>query len=92
MRILLITPNFFDYPKMIQEELITMGHTVDWFDDRPSTNSVMKAIIRLKRDIVNVIIQRYFEEIIKKVGNKKYDKVIVISGQSFSFSENMMEK
>ena len=48
MKILLITPNFFNYHKMIIEELVSMGHSVDWFDDRPSTSGWVKAIIRVK--------------------------------------------
>ena len=35
MRILLIMPNFFEYPQIIKTELEQMGHIVDYFDDRP---------------------------------------------------------
>ena len=43
-RLLLIMPNFFDYPQVICEELQKMGYIVDYFDDRPSTRSIIKAI------------------------------------------------
>lgn len=45
-KLLLIMPNFFDYPQAICEELENMGYEVDCFDDRPSTNGMVKAIIK----------------------------------------------
>lgn len=48
-KLLLIMPNFFDYPQAICEELEKMGYEVDCFDDRPSTNGMVKAIIRHTR-------------------------------------------
>ena len=42
-KLLLIMPNFFDYPQAICEELEKMGgwgYEVDCFDDRPSTNGI----------------------------------------------------
>lgn len=92
MKILLITPNFFDYPKQICGEIRDMGHEVDWYDDRPSTNCFVKAAIRIKKDFVHVIIARYFRKIFKSIKQKKYDVVLLISGQSLSFSEGMIKK
>lgn len=92
MNILLITPNFFDYPKKMIEELEKMGHSVDWYDDRPSTNSFVKAIIRINKNFINFYIKKYFEKIFKEIRNKKYDKVILVSGQSLSFNEEMIKK
>lgn len=90
MRILLVTPNFFDYPQILCEGLRALGHEVDWFDDRPSTNSLIKSIIRIKKDLINIWIAKYFEKIVKKVKKYKYDKFILVSGQSLSFTENMI--
>lgn len=92
MKILLITPNFFDYPAQICEAIHQMGHEVDWYDDRPSTNSFVKAIIRINKNYINAMIARYFSKMMSEVTRKKYDKVILISGQSLSFSESMMER
>lgn len=92
MKILLITPNFFDYPAQMCEELRRMGHEVDWYDDRPSTNSFVKAVIRINKNYINGMIARYFSKMMNEVAGKKYDKVILVSGQSLSFSEVMMEK
>lgn len=92
MRILLITPNFFDYPVQMCEELRQMGHEVDWYDDRPSTNSFVKAIIRIKKDYINGMIAHYFSRMMKEIAGKKFEVVLLVSGQSLSFTEEMMEK
>lgn len=89
--ILLIMPNFFNYPEIISNELTSMGYTVDFFDDRPSTNPWMKAAIRINKRIVNSSIKKYFDNMMKTVGNKKYDVVFLISGQSLSFTEEMIK-
>ena len=55
MNILLITPRFFDYPQQFISQLNEMGHQVDWYDDRPSSNSFIKAIIRVNKKFINVL-------------------------------------
>lgn len=90
MNILLITPNFFNYHTMIIEELRGMGHVVDWFDDRPSTKGWIKAIIRVKKDLISYYIHSYFNEIEKSIAGKKYDVFLLVSGQSLSFNESMI--
>ena len=92
MRILLITPKFFNYHKMIIEELKSMGHTVDWFDDRPSTNGWVKAIIRVKRDLISYYIKHYFSKIKKEIRGVKYDVFFLVSGQSLSLNESMIKE
>lgn len=92
MKLLLIMPKFFDYPEQISEELKNMGYEVDFFDDRPSTKGIVKAIIRVNKNLINGYIKRYFEYMMKSIGNKKYDIVFLISGQSLSFSEDMIKK
>ena len=88
--ILLIMPNFFDYPQIISKELEGMGYEVDYFDDRPSTSGIVKAIIRVNRNMISRYIKNYFDKIMSTVQSKKYDIVFLISGQSLSFSEEMI--
>lgn len=90
MKLLLIMPNFFNYPRLITEELNRMGYEVDFFDDRPSTNAWVKAAIRIKKKLIQTYIKKYFDEVMKTVSSKKYDVVFLISGQSLSFSEDMI--
>ena len=89
MKLLLIMPKFFNYPEFIIEELKLMGYEVDFFDDRPSTNAFIKAVIRLNKNLINIYIKKYFSKMMDTVNSNKYDVVLVISGQSLSFSEDM---
>lgn len=90
MKLLLIMPKFFNYPQLITEELNRMGYEVDFFDDRPSTNAWVKATIRINKKLIQTYIKKYFDEVMKTVSSKKYDVVFLISGQSLSFSEDMI--
>ena len=92
MKLLLIMPRFFDYPQIIAEELNKMGYEVDFFDDRPSTSGWIKAIIRINRNLLTQYIARYFKSIMKEICAKQYDVVLLISGQSLSFSEEMIKE
>lgn len=92
MKLLLIMPRFFDYPELITRELEDMGYEVDFFDDRPSTNAWIKAAIRINKNLIGVYIKKYFENVMQTVKNKKYDVVFLISGQSLSFSESMINE
>lgn len=91
MKLLLIMPRFFNYPELISEELNRMGYEVDFFDDRPSTNAWVKAAIRINKNMIHTYIEKYFGEVMKTVHSKEYDVVFLISGQSLSFSEEMIE-
>ena len=92
MKLLLIMPRFFDYPEIITEELNNMGYEVDFFDDRPSTNAWVKAAIRINKNIIHTYIEKYFHKVMKTVCSKNYDVVFLISGQSLSFSEEMVSE
>lgn len=85
-------PKFFNYPEVITEELNQMGYNVDFFDDRPSTSGWVKAIIRINKDYISSYIRRYFDKMMSIVSRKKYDVVLLISGQSLAFSEDMIKK
>lgn len=89
-KVLLIMPNFFDYPQEISNELRRMGYEVDCFDDRPSTSGIIKAIIRINKNLISRYIERYFDGIMETVRSNRYDVVFLISGQSLSFSEKMI--
>lgn len=92
MRILLITPNFFDYPEIIVDGLKKIGHEVDWFDDRPSVNSFVKAAIRMNSRLVYPLVNKYFKKVLSETSQRQYDKFILVSGQSLSFDETMIKK
>lgn len=92
MDALLIMPEFFDYPKMIKATLNELGYNVDYYNDRPSANNWVKAVIRVRRNYLGPLIRRYFDSIMQDIKDKSYDVVLVISGQSLSFSEKMIKE
>ena len=81
-RVLFISPRFFGYEKEIQRELEEAGNQVDWYDDRPSSTLLMKAVIRLRPQLVTKIVNKYFDDIIRQVANVTYDIVFVIKGEA----------
>lgn len=85
-------PNFFDYPDVLKEELLKLGYETDFFDDRPSSNPWVKAIVRINRDLINHYIEKYFRQMMEVVSKKSYDVVFLISGQSLSFNEDMINE
>ena len=80
--LLFIGPKFFDYHEIITNGLKEKGYTVTYFDDRPSTSTFMKAIIRKKKSLVKSQIKKYFEKILESCKEKKYDVVFVLIGES----------
>lgn len=91
-KLLLIMPKFFDYPQVISEELNRLNYEVDFFDDRPSAKGFIKAIIRMNKNLIGGYIRKYFNHMMETIQNKKYDVVFLISGQSLSFSEEMIQQ
>lgn len=92
MRLLLIMPRFFNYPQVITAELNQMGYEVDFFDDRPSANAWVKAAVRINKDLIKKYIENYFDKVMVTVSREQYDVVLLISGQSLSFSEDMIQR
>ncbi len=80
--ILFISASFFDYEKAIKKQLENMEANVDFFDERPSNSILMKGIIRVNRKYVQKIINRYYENILKKISDKSYDFFLLIKGES----------
>jgi hypothetical protein len=83
-RLLLISPKTFNYEIEIQQQLERMGAIVDWYDDRPSSSTLSKALIRYKPSLMTQITNRYVESIIQNAHDKKYDIVFVIKGEAMS--------
>lgn len=85
-KILLFAPSFFGYDIVIKEKLIAFGAIVDLYDERPSTNVFIKAIIRVYKKLLYVYIENYFRGIAKRNFQKDYDYVLVIKGEVFNTS------
>lgn len=83
-RILFISSPYFGYYKHIINELELQGYVVDYYNDRPSENSLIKGMIKIKKDMVHTVIDRYFERILKETSSKEYDIVFIMNGKVFT--------
>lgn len=79
--ILFICPAFFGYEIAIKDALIKNGYEVDFFDERTSNNSLLKAIFRVKKSLLNRVIAKHYEKILKEISAKKYDYFFLIKGE-----------
>lgn len=83
-KVLYVAPRFFGYEKEIEVELVRRGAEVDFVLDRPFDTPLMKAITKVRRDWIISSAERYYSAELNNLGNKEYDLVFVISGQTLS--------
>lgn len=83
-RILMFHVPNYGYHKVMIESFKKAGAEVDDFDSRPSHNFWTKALIRINRNLLGPIIDRYHNNIIEKVKNNHYDIVYCYKGEAFS--------
>lgn len=83
---LFIAPLFFNYPHLIMEELSKQGWEVDYYDDRPSQGAFVKGMIKIKKDLMNGLIESYFNKILNETKGKNYDLVFIIAAKVFTSS------
>lgn len=81
-KIILISVKFFNYEVLIKQELEKMGASVTLFDERPSNSFLSKAIIRVKKEFYKNEINRYYNELIKKLKGQKIDYLLLIKGEA----------
>lgn len=83
-KILLFVPSFFSYDLAIKKKLESLGASVVLCDDRPSNNSLIKGIIRVKRNLIKPFIERYFDRILENNKDADFDFVFFVKGESAS--------
>lgn len=81
---LLIAPVFFGYAKEIQACLARRGVNTLWFDDRPATDTLTKALIRISPRLQSGKAERYFDDVIRQAQQHPISEVVVIKGQALS--------
>lgn len=79
--VLFISPAFFGYEKCIKDAIAENGYDVDFFDERPSNSGLMKALVRTKKGVLDLIIKNHFNNIAKSIEGKKYDFFLLIKGE-----------
>ena len=80
--ILFFSPKSFNYEVEIKKALEGNGAKVDYYDERPSNKSWVKAAIRTNRKLVGNIIYKYYNEIINTKSSKPYDYIFFINIES----------
>jgi hypothetical protein len=80
-KILLLAPDFFGYDLAIKEKLESFGASIFLYNERPSSNVFIKAIIRVKKDLIKFYSKRYFLEIINNHRSENFDYIFVIKGE-----------
>lgn len=83
-RLLFIGPKFYNYHEIIKQGFERAGYEVDYFDDRPDTNFITKALVRLNKNLIKRKIKKYFDSTKSKVSSTEYNVIFVLYGQSFS--------
>lgn len=79
--ILFFSVQTFNLEKEILSKLQQLGANVDYYDERPSNNNFTKGIIRIKRDLLQIKINKYYSKILLDISNKKYDYLFVNKGE-----------
>jgi len=80
-RALVIGTPFFGYYLHIAKALEKRGYEVDYFNDRPGENALLKAAIKVRPRLVDSIVSRYLEHILSETHGRDYDLVLVINGK-----------
>ncbi|MBN2597976.1 MAG: hypothetical protein JXR82_14470 [Marinifilaceae bacterium] len=80
-KILFLSVQTFNYEKAIADKLRRFGAKVDYFDERPSNSIFSKGIIRLKRSLYQKKINSYYQDILEKTKQGKFDYFFLIKGE-----------
>lgn len=91
-KVLLITPEFFQYYKYMKKELEAQGHLVTWFRDIPSTSTLTRGLARLNKNLIKPQVSSHLKEIVEVAKKESFDKLILVYGMTFSFSPNMIKE
>ncbi len=81
---LLISTNFFGYPQEIVKALAARGRSALWHDDRPATDTLTKALVRLSPKIIQHKSDQYFARIFADAAQHDIRDILVIKGEALS--------
>lgn len=80
-KVLFFSVQTFNLEKAIKKKIEELGADVDYYDERPSNNNFTKGIIRLKRSLLQVKINKYYNDILSSIADKNYDFLFVNKGE-----------
>lgn len=82
--ILFFSACLFGYQEEIAEGLKRAGASVDYYDERPANTFLVKALIRINRNLLSGYVDRYYDRIIEQTSQKHYDFIFFTKGESVS--------
>lgn len=84
-KILFICPRFFGYEREIEHELIKLGASVDFYDERPFKSSVEKILNRLNiKFLINNKINNYYSGVLQRIVKIDYDYLFVVAPETMT--------
>ena len=84
-KVLLFIPNGKGiYGAGVSAELEKRGAQVTVYDERPSTSTLSKVLIRLAKSSIEKILSKYYDGILEKHKNDAFEFVLVVRGEAFT--------
>lgn len=80
-RALVVSPAFFGYENDIVAELERQGYMTQFVDERPSNRAVVRAVLRVRKDVIKRRIDRHFRRVLAALDGTNFDVVVVIKGE-----------
>lgn len=80
--VLMFCPEFFGYREQIVNQMGLEGCFVDCYDERPASDFLTKALLRMNSPLIRSRVKKYYAGIITKNRDKHYDYVFVIKGEA----------
>jgi hypothetical protein len=80
-KILFLSNRTFNFEVEIKNKLQELGAEVTYYDERPSNHNFIKGIIRLRRSLVQKIIDDYYKKILLDEATIQYDYLFVNRGE-----------
>jgi len=82
-RVLLIGAPFHTYHTQVEAAFESLGFAVDYYDDRPSQNPLVKGVIKIRKSLANPTITRYFDKLLSETQQTAYVLVLIINCKVF---------
>ena len=83
-KVLFVGPQTFGYEIEISNEIRRQGAEVDYLPDRPFTSPLMKAVMRVRREWVSPLADRFVLNSVEAFGRSSYDLIFVVGGEGLS--------
>lgn len=84
-RILMLAPPFFGYRDDVVAEMRRRDIDIDLMGDRPSDGVAFKSLSKISYGLLQPLIDRYFETVLTRVRETRYDAVFALGGMSWCF-------